>query len=120
VPGGGLRTDDYIDTPPTHGGQWYGVVERALRREIREEVGLEIGTPEYLCDLAFIRPDGLPILVLSYIAPYVSGEVSFDDKENTDHAWVTVEEAKNYDLLEGMLDELEQADRVLKARAAGK
>ena len=39
VPGGGLNIDDYIDTPQTHGNAgWYGAVEKALRREVKEEV----------------------------------------------------------------------------------
>ena len=38
VPGGGLETDDYTKTPPsTKAGQWYFSVEKALRREVKEE-----------------------------------------------------------------------------------
>src|SRR4051812_22534013 len=74
VPGGGLTVDDYINTPQTHEGyQWYHSLEKTLRREVKEEVNLEIGKPEYLLDLTFLRPDGIPVLVLSYFAPYVSG-----------------------------------------------
>ena len=99
VPGGGLSTDDYLNDPPTHGGnQWYGIVEKTLRREVLEEVGLEIGKPEYLVDLTFVRPDGVPVLVLSYFAPYVSGEVKLDE-DTIDSAWVTAKEAEGYDLI---------------------
>ena len=32
VPGGGLETDDYVSTPPTHkGDQWYNALARASR-----------------------------------------------------------------------------------------
>src|SRR3990167_3738811 len=74
IPGGGLTMDDYIDsTPSTQGAkQWYGALEISLRREIREEVNLGIGKLEFLTDLTFIRPDGIPVLCLSYFAPYVS------------------------------------------------
>ena len=36
VPGGGLETNDYINTPADEGGQWYGAIEVSLRREIKE------------------------------------------------------------------------------------
>lgn len=113
VPGGGLETDDYTYLQPTHTGsteQWYHVLDRSLRREVREEVGLEIGPPTLVCDLAFIRPDGQPVLVLSYMADYVSGEVAYDE-DTIGHAWVTAEEAKNFDLIDGIQWELEQAER---------
>src|SRR6185437_3296458 len=63
VPGGGLDTKDYMETEATYQNtespQWYNAVERTLRREIMEEVGLEIDSVQYLLDLAFIRPDGV-------------------------------------------------------------
>jgi 8-oxo-dGTP pyrophosphatase MutT (NUDIX family) len=115
VPGGGLSTDDYINTPPTHdNNQWYRAVEKALRREVKEEVNLEIGLPEYLLDIALIRPDNIPVLVLSFIAPYISGEVKLD-KDSTEFAWVTFEEAKSYDLINGIIEEIELADKRLKS-----
>ncbi len=118
VPGGGISLNDYKDLPsstPTQ-KQWYGVLENALRRELREEVNVEIGNPEYLTDVAFVRPDTVPVIVLSFYAPYVSGEVKFIDEENTDHAWVTLEEAKSYDLIEGIWHEIEMVDNILKTR----
>jgi len=117
VPGGGLSVDDYINEKPStaDGKQWYGAVENALRREIKEEVNLEIGKPEFLVDLTFIRPDGIPVLVLSYFAQYISGEVVLD-VDATEFAWVTLEEAKNYDLIDGIWDELRQIDEILKNR----
>ena len=58
-----------------------------------------------MTDLTFIRPDGYPVITLSYWAPYKSGEVKLC-KNLTDHAWVTIEEAKNYDLIDGIWEEL--------------
>ncbi len=116
VPGGGLSTDDYVNSPPTHGNdQWYGALESAVRREVREEVNLEIGKLEYLLDLAFIRPDGIPVLVVSYFAPYESGEIKLD-ADSVEYAWVTPQEAKTYDLIEGTLEEIEMVDKILKSR----
>ena len=80
VPGGGLEVDDYINEPvSTKAGQWYYALEKALRREVTEEVNVEISKPIYLLDLTFIRPDNIPVLVLSYYAKYLSGEVKLDD-----------------------------------------
>jgi 8-oxo-dGTP diphosphatase len=113
VPGGGLETSDYIHTPKTTNQHWYFAIENSLRREIKEECGLEVGKVKYLLDLAFIMPDGTPVITLSFYCPYKSGEVIIDE-ENDDYAWVNYEEAKNYDLIEGLLGEIEMVDRILK------
>lgn len=113
VPGGKLVRHEYEKLPKEFGHpQWYNVLEWVLRKEVREEVGLEIKRPKLLCDLAFIRPDGYPVVVLSYWAEYEGGEVKLDSS-HTEHAWVTLEEAKNYDLIEGTWDELRQVDALL-------
>ncbi len=113
VPGGGLSTDDYVGTPQTNGDAgWYGAVETALRREIREEVNLEIGEAKYLLDLTFIRPDGIPVLVLSYYAPYVSGEVKLD-ADAVEYRWVTLNEAEELDLIAGIYEELEMVEKMI-------
>jgi 8-oxo-dGTP pyrophosphatase MutT (NUDIX family) len=116
-PGGGLSMDDYDHLPShsKHQKQWYGVVEEALRREAREEAGVEIGKPEYLLDVAFIRPDGIPVVVLSYFAPYAGGEFK-PSVEAVEMAWVSFEEAKSYDLIDGILGELEMVNNILKKR----
>ncbi len=114
VPGGGLNTDDYTSRPKTPGTeQWYGAVEVALLREVAEEVNVTIEKPTYLLDLTFIRPDNVPVLVLSYYAHYVSGEVKMD-ADTIDYKWVTSEEAKSLDLIPGIHDELVQIDGLLK------
>lgn len=118
VPGGGLSVDDYINTPPTAPNIWYFALENVLRREILEEVGLEIGKISYLLDLVLIRPDGVKALTLSFYAPYKSGEVKLND-ESIEHAWVSFEEAKKYDLIGGILEEIEMADKILKGENPG-
>ena len=113
VPGGGLEVDDYInDTPTTLAGQWYGALEKTLRREVREEVNVEIEKPIYLMDLTFIRPDGIPVLVLSYYAKYLSGEVKLDD-DAVDYKWATLAEAKELDMIDGVWEEIELVDKKL-------
>ena len=114
VPGGGLDVDDYMhNKPDTLSGQWYYAVEKTLRREVKEEVNLEIGKPIYLLDLCFITPDGQPCMVLSYYAPYKSGEIKLD-KDSTEYKWVTSEEAMKLDIIQGIEEEIEMVDKILK------
>ena len=114
VPGGGLNTDDYVDTPQTNGDAgWYGAVEKALRREVKEEVNAEIGKVNYLLDLTFIRPDGIPVLVLSYYAPYLSGDIQLDE-DAVEYKWVSLKEAKELDLISGIYEELEMVEKLVR------
>lgn len=117
VPGGGLSTDDYVNTPSTTKGEksWYGALNNSLVREIKEEVNLKIGKPEFLVDMTFIRPDGVPVIVFSYFAKHVSGEVELDE-DAVDFKWTTLEEAKKYDLIDGIWEEIRDVDKILKAR----
>jgi len=38
------------------------------------------------------------------------------DEDTTDFSWVSLEEAKNYDLIDGIWDEIRQVDEILKSR----
>jgi 8-oxo-dGTP pyrophosphatase MutT (NUDIX family) len=121
IPGGGLTVDDYINTPHSEHGPnlWYGVLSNSLKRELKEEVNLEVGQPELLTDMAFIRPDAIPVICFSYFVPYTSGEVKIEqdtDGDTVDFAWVTLEQAKSYDLIPGIWDEIRQVDEILKGR----
>lgn len=115
VPGGGLNTDDYINSPKAYDApQWYNPLELALLREVKEEVNLEVGKPKYLLDLTFISPAGVPCLVISYYAPYVSGEVKLDE-DAVDYKWATLSELKELDLIKGIYEEIEMVEKFLKA-----
>lgn len=113
VPGGKLVLHEYEHLPKTAGfPQWYGVVEWVLRKEVKEEVDLEIEKPKYLCDLVFVRLDGYPVVTLSYFAKYKSGEVKIS-KDFTDYAWVSTSEVSKYDLIEGIGDEIKEVAGIL-------
>jgi 8-oxo-dGTP pyrophosphatase MutT (NUDIX family) len=109
VPGGGLEVSDYMSAEPTYQNsespQWYNAIEKTLRREILEEVGVEVDTIEYLLDVAFIRPDSTPCLVLSMYCRYASGEVVLDE-DATEFAWITASEVGNYELIQGIDHEI--------------
>jgi len=113
VPGGGLEMSDYINTPKTTTDAWYFAIEHSLKREIKEEVNLEVKHLRYLLDLVFIRPDNVPVVTLSYWCQWKSGEVKLND-ENVDYKWVSAEEARSYDLISGIQEEIEMVDRILK------
>lgn len=114
VPGGHLEPQDFIDTPKESKDYWYNVLEKVLRREVKEEVGLEIKNIEYVTSLATVHGDGNPSLVISAMADYDSGEVTLQEEETDKFAWVTLPEAKNYELLDGIYDELHMADNKRK------
>lgn len=113
VPGGKLVLTEYANLPKTNDDAWYNISHWLVAKEVKEETGLEIEKPKYLCDLAFVRPDGWPVVTLSYYCHWKSGEVSLC-KDLTEYAWVTAEEAKNYDLISGIDEEIEEVDRILK------
>ena len=114
VPGGRLETKDYLDMPKETEFYWYNVLEKALKREVEEEVGLQINNIEYVTSLATIHKDGAPSIVISAMADYVSGKVKLQEDETDDFAWVNLSEAKEYDLLDGIYDELVMTDNKRK------
>ena len=117
VPGGGLEVSDYTGTDPTYQNsespQWYNAIEKTLRREVLEEVGVEIDKIEYLLDVAFIRPDGAPCLVLSMYCRYKSGEVVLDI-DSTEFAWITAAEVGKYELIQGIDHEIQMVEERLQ------
>ena len=111
VPGGKLETDDYVNLPKETEHYWYNVMEKVLRKEVRDEVGVEIENIEYVTSLARVHEDKNPSLVISCMADYLSGDIVLQEGETDDFAWISIEEAKKYNLIDGIYDELVMADR---------
>ncbi len=115
VPGGKLEVLDYAlrkkDTPH----HWYNIFENLLRREIKEEVGVGIKNIGYVTSMVYIREDNIPCLIVSLYAELTDEEFSIIKlcPALTDFAWVSLEEAKNYDLIEGIYEELEILNKKL-------
>ncbi|MBL4644277.1 MAG: NUDIX domain-containing protein [Candidatus Pacebacteria bacterium] len=109
VPGGRLEADDYLQLPKDTEFYRYNVLERTLRREVQEEVGIEIDNIEYVTSLATVHDDGSPSMVIACVADYTSGEVTLSDEDES-FEWVTLEEAKGYDLIDGIQEELAMAE----------
>ena len=81
---------------------------------IKEEVGVEVSNIEYLTSLATVHADGAPSLVISCLAEYTTGEITLQKEESDEFAWVNIEEAKKYNLIDGIYDELILADKKRK------
>ncbi len=111
-----METDDYLKLPKDTEFYWYNVLERTLRRETKEEVGIDINNIEYVTSLATVHADGSPSLVISCMADYVSGEIKLQAEENDQFVWVDLKEAKNYKLLDGIYDELVMVENKRKGK----
>ena len=102
VPGGKLTTEDYVHLEKDTPYYWYNVLERTLRREVKEEAGIEIKNIRYVTSLA----------------DYAGSEVILDSSMS-DYKWVNPDEAKSIDLIEGIYEELVLADKMLMGEARG-
>lgn len=113
VPGGKLDATEYAARAKDTAHHWYNVIEDLTKREVKEETDLEIKNLGYVTSMVYIRPDGVPCLVISMFGEYANGEIKLCDAL-TEHAWATLEEARKYYLIEGILEELEILDAHLK------
>lgn len=106
VPGGRVERSDFLGTPTTTNSQWYHVLVNAVKREVLEETGLQAVDVKFLCDLAI--PD---TIIISFVAETFDGYdvVKLQEEETDAYAWVDLEEAKDYDLIEGIYEELVEA-----------
>lgn len=118
VPGGKMERADYEGRAKDTSSHWYNVFQDVLKREVKEEVGLEISDIQFLVDMVFIRPDEIPAVIISLFAKYAGGEVKLCDAL-TDYAWVDLEEAKKYELIEGIYEELVMLEKRLRGGVVG-
>ncbi len=112
VPGGKIEHSDFINTPKDTSSHWLGIFEKVLRKEIKEETSLEIKNIGYVSSLAMMRPCGHSSIFVSLYADYKEGEVKLAADELSEHAWVTLEEAKKYDLIENIYEQLEKVEEI--------
>lgn len=113
VPGGKLEWKDLnINNPTRMNGDvidFENSVEDLLKREVLEEAGIEIGDDiKYMNSVSFIRPDGIPVVLVKFAVKYKSGEVKLEQSAFSDYAWVNEEEVKDYDCILGIHEEVKK------------
>ncbi len=114
VPGGKLERHDLTSEPKDTKDYWFDVLEKTLRREVLEETNLKIKNIGYVSNLAFIHLNGFATIIISLYAEYDSGDVVLPEDELVDYAWVTPHEAKEYDLLENLHEQILKVDEVMQ------
>jgi 8-oxo-dGTP pyrophosphatase MutT (NUDIX family) len=112
VPGGKLETEDFTNDPKPTDDYWYGVIETALRREVKEEANLEVKNFWYLTSLARVTDEGTGSIVLSFVADWAGGEVKLC-KDLDEYAWVTTEESKKYKMFDGIYEEFVMIEKYI-------
>jgi len=119
TPGGKLEWKDLPIASPTRMNgdvlDYENAVEELLARESFEEAGVTIGKElKYINSVAFIRPDGIPVLLVKFSAKYIGGDVVLEKGSFTDFAWANAQEVKLLDCIQGIADEVEQAIAIWK------
>ncbi|MBI2121279.1 MAG: NUDIX domain-containing protein [Candidatus Wildermuthbacteria bacterium] len=111
VPGGKLEWSQLDIAKPTrlNGNvlDFENAVEDLLAREVKEEAGIEIEQDlKYINSVAFVRPDGIPVVLVKFATRYASGEVVLEKGAFTDYVWVNKDEARMYECIDGILEEV--------------
>lgn len=119
VPGGKLEWKNLDLAKPTRINgdilDFEDAMETLLIRETREEAGIEIEPPFiYLNSVAFVRPDGIPVVLIKCAGTYKSGEVTLEEQGFTEYAWVNAEEVDAYDAILGIQEEVKKTITLLE------
>ena len=90
-------------------GGVYGVIEKTLKDEVREETGVEIeDSVELISNNTFIRSTGHHVISLVFKCKYKSGEAK-PLEDTIDCRWVTLEEAKKMEFAPSIKECIELA-----------
>ncbi len=113
VPGGKLEWNDLpLENPTRRNGDvldYEDAIEKLLVRETQEEAGILIHDDlHYINSVAFIRPDGIPVVLAKFAARYKEGDVVLENGSFTDYAWVSSSEIESYDCIQGVAQEVEE------------
>ena len=119
VPGGKLEWNQLDITKPTRINgdvlDFEDAAEDLLAREAKEEAGVEIERElKYINSVAFVRPDGIPVILVKFAAKYKGGEIRPEPGAFEDYAWVNNEEVKKYDCIKGIPEEIATTIKLFK------
>lgn len=120
VPGGKLEWAQLDITKPTkmNGNvlDFEDAVEELLVRETKEEAGIVIERElRYINSVAFVRPDGIPTILIKFATKHKKGDVVLEDGAFIDHAWVNEEEARKYECIQGIPEEIAKATEIFRS-----
>jgi 8-oxo-dGTP pyrophosphatase MutT (NUDIX family) len=119
--GGKLEWNDLDLAKPTRINgdviDFEGALEALLFREALEEANVSLDTSglTYVNSVAFVRPDGVPAMLVKFLAAYSGGEVVVESGSFTDFAWVNAEEVRAYNCIDGVMEEIVQVEALLAA-----
>lgn len=83
-------TVEYVDTSDQ-------ILEHALRRELLEEIGVEVGAFTYIESKSFVTKKGNTVLDIVFAAPYVSGTPTAMSKDEVESvSWMTLVEIESH------------------------
>lgn len=124
VPGGKLEWQNLDISKPTRVNgdvlDFQYVVEDLLRRETLEEAGIQIKEPlHYLNSVAFIRPDGIPAILVKFAARYSKGTIELEQGAFTDHQWVNEDEIDKFECIEGIAQEVKDTIKLFTQTSKG-
>lgn len=112
VPGGRVEERDWLlQETPYDFPLWYGVGFNAIKREVKEESGLDLHSVKYLCDGIFRHAKGFPVFLISYYSEDFSGEV----KSETEYKWITPDEVNNFNLIVDLAKEIREVDKLTQS-----
>ncbi|HOI59895.1 MAG TPA: NUDIX domain-containing protein [Candidatus Pacearchaeota archaeon] len=82
----------------TEGNVW-NILEKTLKREVREEVGIIIDdNVKLILNNTFIRTGGQHVIALTFLCYWVSG-IAEPCEDTEDVAWIAEEDLESYDFL---------------------
>ena len=119
MPGGKLEWKDMDLAHPTRMNgdviDFENAVEDLVARETREEAGIEIEKKlYYINSVAFVRPDGIPVILVKFAARYSRGNVTLNPHDFSDFAWVNEKEVEKYDYIKGIDEEIRNTINIFK------
>lgn len=116
VPGGKLEHKDLQEKKKDKGDKfpaWLGMIEELIKREIKEECGLDVNYVTHIGDVVYIRPDAVPVVCLKFASIAKTGKVKIAP-EFDDFAWVEDKEVKKYDTIKSVAPEIVKTIKMFK------
>jgi 8-oxo-dGTP diphosphatase len=94
------------------------ILERTLKREIFEEVGIEVKGLQYVNSSSFVTDSGIHVIDIVFLCQHKLGEPYAKSKEEVDEVmWMsTAEILTRNDLPQFLIENVKRADEVLKKR----